>query len=259
MLLEMQRIWPRWELRLLLSISTDDCDSAAPSPTLMSSVSSTISWAFTKIRSNLPNVSSFAGYISRDSGKGVWEKACDRSDNDQRSMASGDRVAMVRGTQSWQLVMQPERIHYQKNEYGRPSRDALRQAVATLVLMSDRAPLPASRISDRTVTTDPDDGEVEVIGKDDCEDEEHQQLRDRALQLKRRRVNFLRLYPSEVNSEQHNDQMWELAKKVKQSMQEMNQAFMETDDIDYPDDILEGKVTTPEDARGSLDQEWTLL
>lgn len=246
LLLELQRLWPRWELKLLLSLGSER-PSSADSP---SSALSSIAWAFNALASNL---SSFAGYVSREHGKDLWAKACERQSDEAISspLYGSSKVMTVRGTQSWRLrsTVWENSDRPAKNALGRPSRDALRQSIASLVLMSERGP----SIGGSTRTGHASDEEAEEI----------QQKNDRARQIKRR-LNLLHLHPAESRTMDHDKgSMWELARKVKHSMQQMELDANGLEDEEEEDCTEEDMSLNAAEglARSAIDDEagWVLL
>lgn len=215
LLAEMQKLWPRWELKLLLSLGSDQAPASAQSSSSYSSTS-LLPWAWSVLADHM---SSFAGYVSRDRGKNVWDKAHERcldlANADDGGGTVGDKVATVLAVEGWRPLRLCDYYDGDKaasaTRRSRPTRDLLRHSIAAFVRMSEEA---------------------------DCDDQIDDDNSDAARRTKR--WNLLHLHPSstgDTTSRQSDKEVLQaLADRVKQSMRQMELSVAANDDQDEGED-----------------------
>jgi hypothetical protein len=216
LLAEMQKLWPRWELKLLLSLGSDQAPASAQCPSSSCSSTSLLPWAWSVLADHM---SSFAGYVSRDRGKNVWDKAhercLDRANADDGGGTLGDKVATVLAVEGWRPLRSCDYYDDDKaasaTRRSRPARDLLRQSIAAFVRMSEES---------------------------DCDDQIDDDNNDAAKKTKR--WNLLHLHPSSTTGDTTSRQLDKevlraLADRVKQSMRQM-ELVAANDDQDEGED-----------------------
>lgn len=215
LLAEMQKLWPRWELKLLLSLGSDQAPASAQSSSSWSSPS-LLPWAWSVLADHM---SSFAGYVSRDRGKNVWDKAhercLDRTNADDAGYTVGDKVATVLAVEGWRPLRSCDYDDDDKatsaTRRSRPTRDLLRQSIAAFVRMSEESD------SDDQIDDDSDAAK------------------------KTKRWNLLHLHPSSTTGDTTSCQsdkevLHALAARVKQSMRQMELVAANDDDDEGEDE-----------------------